>query len=546
MNFFMKNAWYFSGLLLLLQACANPIAPTGGPVDEQPPRIDSSRSTPNLQTNFSQRYFELTFDEWVVLEDLSSQVIVSPPIDYEITLKRRTVRFEIDQGDSLRANTTYTINFGDAVQDLTEKNPAEDLRFVFSTGPALDSLSISGQLYDVKTREAVEEAFFMLYESRADSVVRTLRPYYFGKTDEQGDFTIQNVRAGTYKAFALKDGDLNYLFNSYSEAIGFPDSAIVIAPGQEPSLRLPLFEEEPPLRFVNHVDSRYGRVGILFNRPPPEDIRLQLPGDLALDTLTERIGDTLKLWYSGDPPPNWTILLSRDTSLRDTVRVRTPDRSAFFQQGRLQLEQPKNESTVTLPPRTYLELEWNHPLADFDSTRVVLRRDTVRLPSPQLAIDSTQGRLLQLQMALQQDSSYQLQILPGAIADVFGFLNDSVSLTIRAGNVEDYGNIIVSLTELDSTRNYRIELLRGEDIVADFYSRRQAEYQFRKDLLRPGRYDVRIIEDRNENGRWDTGNYDLRRQPEPIYTRELDQLRANWDLEVSISLPDLFQIRTEE
>ena len=111
--------------LVLLESCATVIAPEGGPEDETPPQMDSLRSTPNFQTNFTKQRIELKFDEWVKLNDVFNQIVVSPPMDpsnYEVSLKGKTVRFDFKEEAILRENATYTINFGDAIQDLTQGN----------------------------------------------------------------------------------------------------------------------------------------------------------------------------------------------------------------------------------------------------------------------------------------------------------------------------------------------------------------------------------------------------------------------------------------
>ncbi len=138
---------------LVLTACATIISPQGGPKDETPPALVADKSTANLQTNFKKQRIELTFDEWVQVQDVFNQVLVSPPLryPYKVSLKQRTVRFDFDEREILRDSATYTINFGAAVKDLTEKNPAENLRFVFSTGPYIDSLSIRGVMVDAVT-----------------------------------------------------------------------------------------------------------------------------------------------------------------------------------------------------------------------------------------------------------------------------------------------------------------------------------------------------------------------------------------------------------
>ena len=216
----MKQHWLVISLALialssLLFRCANPLPPDGGPKDERPPQVVQEKSSQNFQTNYTKKPIEIAFDEWVEIRDPFNQIIVSPPLryPYEIYIKKRSVIFEFDEREELRDSATYTINFGEAIQDFTEGNPADQLRFVFSTGPYIDSLSVRGKIVDARTYEPVEGAVFMLYENTADSVVRTERPFYFARTNDRGLFTIENVKAGTFNGFALLDNNLNYRFD---------------------------------------------------------------------------------------------------------------------------------------------------------------------------------------------------------------------------------------------------------------------------------------------------------------------------------------------
>ena len=550
MNITVKSTAQYSTILLLvlvLFQCANPIAPTGGPRDETPPKIDSLESTPNKQTNFSQRSFELTFDEWIKLEDVFTQVVVSPPLDFEVALKRKTVLFEIKEGDTLRANTTYTINFGEAIQDLNESNPAKNLRFVFSTGPFLDSLSMSGQLVDVTTRKPVEEAYFMLYENTADSVVRTLRPYYFGQSDENGFFSIENLKPGNYKGFALKSTGANkYLYTNQGSELGIVDSLIPIQAGSSPNLQIMMFVEDKPLR-INGKDAReYGLVKIIFNQPDPRDVSIDLPDGLVSNWASEVINDTIKVWYQNPADTAWQFYVRKDSTLNDTIEIRTPNRSNYLRNARFFRKGRVPRGNLNLSPGDQVQIEWNRPIERIDTNYIQVSKGNEIIPLKTIAIDSNQLRMVTLDFAYQQDSVYNVLALPGAFVDWTGVINDSINLDYKIGNLEDYGNIILKIDGLDSTQSYLCELLQGTSLVDTFYIDQQPAFEYRKNTLRSGQYSIRIIEDRNQNRYWDTGNYDRKEQPELIFTKKLDQLRANWDLEVTVNLPDLFGIEVKE
>jgi hypothetical protein len=541
----MNQARIFYGLAtailaLALCRCANPGAPKGGPKDKRPPQVVQEASTPNYQTNFEKQPIELAFDEWVKTDDVFNQIVVSPPLEYryEVSIKRRTIIFEFDERETLRDSATYTINFGTAVQDITENNPAENLRFVFSTGPYLDSLSVRGKIVDARTYKPVEGALFMLYENTADSVVRTERPFYFARTGEEGLFTIENVKADTFKGFALLDNNLNYLFDQVQEPIGFPDSLIVVAEGETPALSIRLFTEAQNLRLLSADDERYGKVRLAFNKPPPDTIfSYQDVGHREL--LYEIRPDTTVVWYDLPAEKDWAIYLQQDTLLQDTVEVKANGRDAFLETAELQVLRAPNK----IKPGGSYRMTFNHPLAAFDTAQLKLYQDTSRTLVPAAyRIDSSGGnRSLLVDYNWKAGLPYQLELLPAALRDLYELENDTLVQSFDIGRPKEYGNLFVTIDSLSPAESYVIEVMDGESTLETYSVSGRASYKIELTALKPGNYGLRLVEDRNGNGRWDSGRYSLYRQPEPIYDYPMERLRANWDLETTIALPKLRQ-----
>jgi hypothetical protein len=529
-------------LLLLafaLGRCANPMAPDGGERDEQPPQVVEEESSPNYQTNFKKQPIRITFDEWVEIKDAFNQVVISPPLaySYELSIKKRSVLFEFDEREELRDSATYTINFGEAVQDFTEGNPAENLRFVFSTGPYIDSLSVSGKIVDARTYKPVAEALFMLYENTADSVVRTDRPFYFARTDDNGRFLIENVKAGTFKGFALLDNNLNYLFDQAQEAIGFPDSLLEVQAGQEPEVGVRLFIAEQPIRLLDADDTQYGKVKLIFNRKP-EQVQFSYQDVGHRQLLFDINPDTTFVWYELPGATPWAVYLQKDTVLNDTVEIEAREREAFLETAKLRMtEGPKR----SIKPSGPITLSFNHPLLFFDTAQMQLLQDTTEtVVQPTVRIDTSGGkRQLQLDHKWKPALPYQLQLLPGAVRDMYGLENDTLQLEFKAGVAKAYGNLLLTVDSLSADSAYVIELLSGEETVREFEVDNSTQFQTELKLMEPGSYTVRLIEDWNRDGRWTSGDYRRYRQPEPIFTRPLEQLRANWDLETVVDLRTL-------
>lgn len=531
--------FWLAVLFYCLQACANPLAPTGGPRDETPPSVVEEDSSPNFQTNFEKQRIELTFDEWVQVSEIFQQVVVSPPLDnpLDITLRKRTVRVDFANDEVLKENVTYTINFGEAVKDLTERNPAENLRFVFSTGDFLDSLTFSGKIIDAQTAEPMEDIRVMLYENLSDTVVRTERPFYFAKTDKLGKFTIENVKEGTFRAFALDDGDLNYLFNQANEAIGFPDTLVQINGDTSLDLTIRLFTEAQPYR-IQDVDSTiYGLLKVVLDQNPEADLL-----DLSYDTLGQQViyeydKDTLKVWYDQADRRNWSLYIRQDTLMSDTIRVRPGDRATYLSET--VFKALSGGTGKRFKPSEPLLLNFNQPIAAVDTSLLFLYEDTLRTRiQAEIHFDTLANKQLRLKYPWREGMIYALEVLPEAITDLYGLTNqDSIVKDYQANLYKNYGNLNLSLVGFDSTAQYIMELLgRSDVLVSRWIASGSEDYQRSIPNLSAAKYTIRIITDVNRNGRWDTGEYDSQRQPEPIYSRPLEEVRANWDVEATVRL----------
>lgn len=541
----MKHGRYFSFVLYcllpalaVLSGCANVIAPVGGPKDEAPPVVVEEGSTPNFQTRFQRQRIVLNFDEWIQITEVSKQVVVSPPLEhpFEITLKGRTLRFDFDEREVLRDSATYTINFGEAVKDLTERNPAKDLRFVFSTGDQIDSLSLQGTIVDAQTGEPVDGALFMLYDNLADTVVRTEKPFYFGRTNKEGRFKIENIKAGTFKGLALVDSDFNYLFNFKTERIGFTDSLIAIPADTAAGLTIKLFAEEIPIQIKDSELKGYGSAKIVFNRIPDGlNLRYDPPGAVVYKA---EVADSIRLWYRPDDSTALrTIYLEADSTFSDTLYVSPATKESFLKTAKLRDADARSlGSVLKVNPGKEFRIQFNHPLDAIDTTRMAVFEDTTRTRIPaRIAISESAPHELLIGWKWKEGIRYEMELLPGAVRDWYGLANDSLMKKWIVEPVKSFGNIKLTIEGLDPELNYVAELLFQENnLVEKLLIENVETYQRSFTLLPPGNYSLRIITDLNQNGRWDAGLYDAKRQPEPIFKTKLEPLRANWDLETKV------------
>ena len=548
----------------ILQGCANIGQLKGGPKDTKPPQIVKELSTPNLQTNFKKQPIILTFDEWVKLEDVFNQVVVSPPLNErpEVILKGKKLFIKLADDEVLRENATYTINFGDAIKDITEGNAAKSLRFVFSTGPVIDSLEVTARVVDAITGLPTEGVVLMLYDNLSDSVVRKLKPFYFGKTDKEGFTRIENVRAGTFKVFALKDLDLNYLFNQDSESIGFPDSTLTIDSSNKnfikqdtttqsdslqritdsiaaanTSLKIRLFEPRKSLKINGRETDKYGVVKLIFNQElKKSDVAFD---DVKQNALTEISRDSLLIWYNQPDETPWNIYFKGEKQT-DTIRIRPRGKVDFIKRGRLA---PLSiTSQILKTPTKPVEMAFNYPIQNIDTSSnnpLIKLIDTSKYAIPlSIKMDSMSKRKLIFEAAWKDGQQYQLIILPNALTDIYGFKNDSIISKINILNKKEFGNIILSIKQLDKGKSYICQVLSGGGAIEEeFFIDNVSSIEKRFENMRPDQYSFKIIEDLNKNRVWDTGDYDKKRQPERIFLQKSNEaLRADWDLEMEINI----------
>ena len=560
--------------IVLFAACARQGVPAGGPKDTRPPAIDSLASTPNFSTRFNQKRIELKFDEWIVLSDVGTQVVVSPPLATrpEVVLKGKTVVVNFDKTEVFRPNTTYTVNFGSAVKDLHEGNEAKDLRFVFSTGDFIDSLFFGGALVDAFTGEPVENVSVMLYENFADSAVRKDRPYYFSRTNKVGQYEFKNLRAGTFRVIAIEEIDPpNLKWDGENERIAFRDSALLVNDSLIALINLKLFKNQPKPRLTGKNTDRYGLVKIGFTTllKTFETKTIAPPG---LITWLEKTPDSLMLWY--DLPTadtSWTLLFSSaemrnqgaDSLVQrsgfDTIAVKKLSRSEFMKNHRIGFGDGVTQSVSSRggrgklpdaaptiqPVKTIIQdasksaaLPFNYPIAAFDTARWLLTLDSTRLTTFSVMPDSASPRRLSLAFSWKQGKTYTLKLLPGGLTDLWGATNtDTLTRNFNVPTDKQLGTLSLTLEKIQPGTRYILQLLNGVTLVEErAFTADNNSKKLVFNRLQVAVYTARLLEDVNGNGRWDTGNFNARRQPERVFSKKLDALRANWELELSFDI----------
>ncbi len=523
----------FGGTFLIYGSCAQFGTPLGGPQDKEPPYIIKELSEENFQTNFSKKTFELHFNEWIQVSNPLKEVIVSPPTSYPVKVSARgkAVKFEFSEKELLRSDATYQINFGDAIRDFTESNVYKNFVFVFSTGNVIDSLSVSGTIYDAVTDKPRGEIVVCLYEELTDSCFLKKRPFYFTKTDASGKYKLNNIKSDTFQVFALKDENVNYYFDLTSEEGGFYDKLLVLKDSSLINIDLKIFDEEDSPRLVELKQAMTGLIKAFFN-PKASSVNIAAIGDSSVRLHHEFIKDSLYIWHNSIATDS--ILLSfKYGSQLDTIKLKKAKQNITTRPLRLDATIKK---AISFHQDDSLKILFNRPLANVESSKIILK-DTSNSFRVKQAIVS--GRhLILLADSLMHSRDYKLEILPQGIKDFYSILNvDTLRVGLKTYNPEDFGNIDLNIIN-DQDTNYILHVMLGSSIIKESYIQDNKVLQLKK--LIKGKYTIRLTEDIDRNNKWTSGKVINKRMPERIKEISLEELKAGWDLELDIIIKDIF------
>jgi hypothetical protein len=456
----------------------------------------------------------------------------------DVKVKNKTLLIHFD--DTLKANKTYTFNFGNSVQDIAENNAVENFQYVFSTGAAVDTEQVKGKVLNAFTMEPEKGVLVMLYDNQTDSLPYLDKPSYFSRTKENGSFLINNISRGAYKMFTLRETNNNYIFDSRDESIAYADSAV--SSGSD-SVTLYLFTEAL-LQNLVHVNAyEPGRVTFIFQQRV-DSLRYQLlSGNPEIFAEEFSIGrDTISLWYKNTSVDTLSLkIISPILSSGDTViiplitpaKIKASEKSATSGRGTTNAFQLTAQSNLTgkFDLNDSIRITFSHPITAWDSNLVVLLEDSSAINRTIQFTDALKRHLL-ITASWKENKTYKLKIPPGAFTDVYGLKNDTLEYTFQTHWLNEYGTLKLQLKFEHLNGNVIFQLLdEAGNVIRQSYLNKSAAVYY--EYLIPGMYRFRIIEDKNGNGKWDTGNYLGKQQPEKIiyYSHKIN-VRANWDIEM--------------
>lgn len=517
--------------LTLFWRCAQRGSPTGGAKDEKPPVLLSAEPKSGSK-QFNQKKIRLTFDEFVTTKDLRKQLIISPPMETfpVVSPTSASKRLDVTISDTLKPNTTYVFNFGNSIVDYNEGNPYRDFKYVFSTGDFIDSLKVNGTIKDAYSPKPDNFVTVMLYEfneTYKDSLVYKEKPTYITNTlDSLETFQLNYLRSGKYVMIALKDKNGNYRFDQKEDKIGFLDAPIEVTNDTLNAYELSLFKEIPNYKAARPVQASENRIIFGFEGNV-DSIKIKpissVKGDFKHFISKEPKKDTLNFWFS--PKQADSLLFTVENFHKiDTFKVRLKT----MKPDSLQIS---NLFSSELPKGKHFGWKSNIPLSKIDSTKIkVFSKDSLTVPfSTQLDKEKLE---LSLIFNTKYDESYRIEALPSAMTDFFGNTNDTLRVSLKTKKLEDYALLKLSIQqEIRFPAIVQLTNEKGTEVEQELYVE-QAQKQYVFENVKPGKYTVRVIEDRNNNKIWDTGNFLKRLQPEKTFHYpNLIELRANWEIE---------------
>ncbi len=587
-------------LALIIASCARMGSPDGGAYDETPPVMVNSHPVIGA-INSNEKRIVLEFDEYIKLQNASEKVVISPPQIEVPEIKASGRRVIVELQDTMRPNTTYSIDFGDAITDNNEGNPMGQFAFTFSTGDAIDSMEVAGTILDASNLEPVKGMQVGLYADLSDTAFITKPFERISRTDASGRFSIKGVAPGTYRIYGLMDSDQDYRFSQKSEMVAFFDSLIV--PYSESAVRQDTFWiDSLTIDTIVNVPYTHYLPDDLVLRAFKEEMTTQYllknerltPNKFSVyfatkaDTLPTLKGlnfdekdafvvekslhnDTIHYWIKDSTIIRLdTLEFTLDYLYTDTLGQLVPRVDTFYMSSKKTLEMFQKEKdkemeefqkelkkkrrrlkegevlTDTLPSIKFLKtklsnikdvyatltLDFDEPLARIDTQAIHLRLkvDTLwkDIPSRFEQVEG-QTRKYRIRAEWRPEQEYELTIDSAAFTGIYGLHTDKQKQTMKMRSLDEYGTLAFDVTGVALSPKAYVELLSADDkpVRRESLEKGHAEFFF----LNPGKYYARLVNDANGNGKWDTGLYADRLQPEQVYYYpQMLEVRALWDM----------------
>lgn len=586
-----------SSLLFIISSCARMGEPDGGWYDEAPPKVIGA-SPADKAIDVNSKKVVISFDEFIKLENASEKVVVSPPQLEVPEIKGQGKSISVKLLDELKPNTTYTIDFSDAISDNNEGNPLGNYTYSFSTGNHIDTMEVAGYVLEAENLEPIKGILVGLYSNQNDTAFQKLPMLRVSRTDSRGHFSIKGVAKGDYRIYALKDADGNYRFNQKSEQIAFTPEVIMPSSKSDfrqdtlwsDTLHIKSIERVPYTHFLpddvvlsaftelqtdrfflkaerknaNHFTLYYSYgdadlpkiTGLNFNA---NKAFVEEPS-LNQDTITYWIKDSalinqdtlrMKLEYNmsdslGNLVPQTDTLevLSRDPYAR-RLKLQQETYNKWKKQQEKNKERGKEYQTkmpveplqmrvevdAAMDPDKNPSFEFETPLVKTDTAKIHLYENIDSLwYRAKYQLGTVPGYPRKLMMVAQWNPGheYSIELDSAAFTDIYGISSKKIKQGVRIKALDEYSTLTLTIEGMEG-KHCLVQLINDADKPI-----KEVQLQNGKAIfyyVKPSKYYIRLIEDRNDNGKWDTGNYAMQQQPEAVYYYPGQiECKAKWDI----------------
>lgn len=584
---FIKNHKLSSTVIMLtvaLISCANMgQGPQGGRIDLNPPRL--LKSTPALNaTNYTGNKIELIFDENVDVKDKANKIIITPPQKRMPIIVSANRKVTIELRDTLKENTTYTIDFTDAIQDNNENNPLENFSLSFSTGDVVDSLTISGRVIQSSDNEMVKGYYVGLHSNLEDSAFIRLPFERISRTNDRGEFTIRGIAPGKYRLYALDDKNRDYMYDNPMESLAFYD--MILEPTTEGAVRMDTifadtgrtvidtvkkinytrflpdnvimksFTSDKRREYFRNAERKEARqfiltFGSVTNEPKLDPLNFDSEIDWVVKEQNLAKDSVYTYWIKDSSiiamdtllfnmTYNMTDTLDNLVTKTDTLRVINRERK----DRRKKKKEDEEEAIILLSTRSNIKSSWDiydkiniefaEPIRDSLRSLISFQKKVDTLYHDvefDLTVDSLNTRKFEISRKWAYGEQFKLLIDSGAVHSIYGIWNDKLEQTFTVKEESQYGNVAVRLVGVHDTVPAFMELLDSSGKPLRKATVKDQIAIFKN--LNPGKYFTRLIIDRNGNREWDTGDYYSKRQPEDVYYYPSSfEVRAYWEDEL--------------
>lgn len=534
-----KNQILYLGIFLtsLILGCATMRTPEGGPRDKNPPKV-LKMEPKNLTTNFNAKKIVIEFDEYIKLNNEFKEFSISPEQEKPPVLKAKLKRLEVTLQDSLEKNTTYTLNFGKAITDVNEGNILKNFTYVLSTGPTLDSLSISGKVRNSLTGAPEIDATVFIFPLERDSLFGKKKPSIFTATDSSGNYKLNNLKKGSYKIYALKEKSGDRIYQQLNDEVGFIKTPLVLDKNNLDSINLQIFKElAVNFRVLDKKLNNDGSISMTFNQQLKKpELTVTEPANIDLNKKVKfnKTNDSVKVWLTDMGFDSVKIAIKDEGKLLETEKFTRGKRDTYSRS----IQATDNLESNSLNPYKPLQLHFNLPIENIDISKVTLLEDSIPRKGFTLTKDSTDILSYNVGYKWQKKEEYILVFAEGAITGIFNTKNKEIRKSFKLGSADDYGTLTLKVEVPDTSKNYILQLVneKKDQVVYSESLRQNKTVIFSK--YRQGIYYIRVVYDTNKNGIWDTGNVSKGLQPEKIWYEPQElSIKANWDRNAVVTIP---------